>query len=99
MMALVCVLLVTSVPSPASANQTTSSGGENDPGTVLSVEPMTLSATLASVATGKRISYVSRDSNNERIVVSGAVLTPRAVYLRNNPKGANKIVAWAHGTA
>jgi Secretory lipase. len=60
---------------------------------------MSLSATLANVATGKRITYVSRDSNNQRIVVSGAVLTPKAVYLRNNPKGANKIVAWAHGTA
>jgi pimeloyl-ACP methyl ester carboxylesterase len=70
-----------------------------DPGTVLSVAPMTLSAALADVATGRRITYVSRDSGDQSIVVSGAVLTPKPVYLKANPKGANKIVAWAHGTA
>src|SRR5205807_415717 len=43
--------------------------------------------------------YLSRDINDQPIVVSGAVLTPRPTILRNNPKGANKIVAWAHGTA
>jgi pimeloyl-ACP methyl ester carboxylesterase len=60
---------------------------------------MSLSATLANVATGMRITYASRDSNDQPIVVSAAVLTPKPIYLRNNPKGANKIVAWAHGTA
>jgi hypothetical protein len=98
--AVVWLLLVAWVPSPAFAGRATTSGnGGNEPGTVLSVAPMNLSATLANVATGKRITYVSRDSNNHPIVVSGAVLTPRATYLKNNPKGANKIVAWAHGTA
>lgn len=98
MVALFGILLIVLTPSPAFAEAVTTSGGD-EPGKVLSVQSMSLSATLANVATGKRITYVSRDSNNQRIVVSGAVLTPKAVYLRNNPRGANKIVAWAHGTA
>ena len=95
--ALLGVLSAICAPSVAFAAGSTADGYE--PGRVLSVRAMTLSATLANVATGKRITYVSRDSGNHAIVVSGAVLTPKAVYLRAHPKGANKIVAWAHGTA
>lgn len=71
----------------------------NAPGKVVSSEPMRLTATLANVATGKRIKYASRDSANRPIVVSGAVLTPKASYLVAHPGNANKIVAWGHGTA
>ena len=98
--ALLCVVLVVAVGSPAFAVGTAEPDLRRlDPGTVLSVAPMTLSAALADVATGRRITYVSRDSGDQSIVVSGAVLTPKPVYLKANPKGANKIVAWAHGTA
>jgi hypothetical protein len=69
------------------------------PGKVLSVKSMQLSPTLANVATGKRITYASRDSSNRSITVSGAVLTPKPAYLISHPSGANKIVAWTHGTA
>lgn len=69
------------------------------PGKVLSIKPMQLSAPLATVAIGKRITYASRDSNNRPITVSGAVLTPKPIYLISNPSGATKTVAWAHGTA
>src|SRR5262245_46853817 len=69
------------------------------PGTVLSAQPMQLSAALANVATGKRITYASRDSNDRSITVSGAVLTPKPAVLSSRPDGATKIVAWAHGTA
>jgi fermentation-respiration switch protein FrsA (DUF1100 family) len=71
----------------------------NQPGKVLSVQAMQLSPALANVATGKRITYVSRDSNNRVITVSGAVLTPKPYYLLTHPAGATKIVAWGHGTA
>lgn len=69
------------------------------PGKVLSIKSMQLSPALANVATGKRITYVSRDSSNRAITVSGAVLTPKPIYLISNPSGATKTVAWAHGTA
>jgi pimeloyl-ACP methyl ester carboxylesterase len=68
-------------------------------GKVLSVRPMQLSSTLANVAIGKRITYSSRDSSNRAITVSGAVLTPKPSILIAHPSGANKILAWAHGTA
>lgn len=97
--ALFGILAIVGIPAPAFATGEVTTSGSDAPGRVLSVQSMSLSTTLANVATGKRIVYVSSDSNNQRIVVSGAVLTPKAVYLRNNPKGANKIVAWAHGTA
>jgi pimeloyl-ACP methyl ester carboxylesterase len=98
--ALFCALLVACTPSAAFAGGAVNSTGDGDePGKVFSVVPMSLSTTLANVATGKRITYASRDSNNQPIVVSGAVLTPKSSYLKSNPKGANKIVAWAHGTA
>jgi pimeloyl-ACP methyl ester carboxylesterase len=98
--ALLGILLLVGAGSPAFAEGTAQPDlYRADPGTVLSVAPMTLSTALANVATGKRITYVSRDSDDQSIVVSGAVLTPKPVYLKNNPKGANKVVAWAHGTA
>jgi pimeloyl-ACP methyl ester carboxylesterase len=93
-------LLIICAPSGAFASATTASvDRSNEPGKVISGAPMTLSATLANVATGKRITYVSRDVNGQPIVVSGAVLTPKPAILKAHPKGANKIVAWAHGTA
>jgi pimeloyl-ACP methyl ester carboxylesterase len=91
---LLAVVLIVGTPVPAFAG-----GGSADPGKVLSVASMKLVPALANVATGKRITYVSRDPNGQAIVVSGAVLTPKPVYLLSRPKGANKIVAWAHGTA
>jgi pimeloyl-ACP methyl ester carboxylesterase len=98
--ALLGVVLVISLPAPVFAGSTTAvPDRSNEPGKVLSVTSMSLSATLANVATGKRITYVSRDSGNQPIVVSGAVLTPKSSILRTHSKGANKIVAWAHGTA
>jgi len=93
-------LLAVGLPAAAFASATaTADGATSQPGKVLTAEPMYLSATLAGVATGKRIKYASRDSHNQPIVVSGAVLTPKASFLRAHPSGANKIVAWAHGTA
>jgi pimeloyl-ACP methyl ester carboxylesterase len=68
------------------------------PGTVLSSEPMTLAANLDAVATGKRITYVSTDPSGNPIVVSGAVLTPRAQIVQSHPENASRTVAWAHGT-
>jgi pimeloyl-ACP methyl ester carboxylesterase len=88
---LVGALTLTWAPTAASA--------ANPPGKVLSVQPMQLSPALASVATGKRITYVSRDSRNRAITVSGAVLTPKPFYLITHPSGATKTVAWTHGTA
>jgi hypothetical protein len=84
--------------SPTTA-QAYSGPATSPPGKVLSVAPMQLSPAIAAVATGKRITYVSRDSRNRPITVSGAVLTPKPFYLITHPSGATKTVAWAHGTA
>jgi pimeloyl-ACP methyl ester carboxylesterase len=93
-------LIILCTPAAAFAQGVaTTTAPVNQPGKVLSVKPMQLSAALANVATGKRITYASRDSYNRPIVVSGAVLTPKPSYLISHPRGANKIVAWAHGTA
>ena len=73
-------------------------GGDPKPGTIVSSEPMALTATLDAVATGKRITYRSTDPNGHPIVVSGAVLTPRAEIVSSHPENAHRTVAWAHGT-
>jgi pimeloyl-ACP methyl ester carboxylesterase len=100
MVALAGILSALCPPSAAvAAGSAATSGRANDSGSVLAVEPMRLSAVLANVATGKQIRYASHDSAGQPIVVSGAVLTPKPTYLRLHPDGANKIVAWAHGTA
>ena len=87
-------------PATAFADSVATTAAKLDPpGKVLSVKSMPLSATLANIATGKRITYVSRDSYNRQIVVSGAVLTPKPYILISHPLGATRTVAWAHGTA
>jgi len=86
-------------PAAAFADTVAPDSGSNPPGKVLSTKTMQLSAALADVATGKRITYVSRDSSNRAITVSGAVLTPKPYYLLTHPTGATKTIAWAHGTA
>ena len=55
---------------------------------------MLLDPSLAAVATGQRISYVSSDPDGGPIVVTGAILTPR----KQNPHAEQDVVAWAHGT-
>jgi pimeloyl-ACP methyl ester carboxylesterase len=61
------------------------------PGTVLATSAATLPSDVATVATGKRIQYVSTDVNGATITVTGLVLTPKTGK-------KNKTVAWAHGT-
>lgn len=82
------VLVAAGTPAPAFADD----GYAPEPGKVLSTASMSLAPVLATLATGKRITYVSRDVDGRPVVVSGAVLTPR----RHN---VNRVVAWAHGTA
>jgi pimeloyl-ACP methyl ester carboxylesterase len=90
------ILLVTLVAWSLPA--TTLADNDPKPGTVLSSKPMTLSANLAAVATGKRIRHISTDPSGNTIVVSGAVLTPRPDILQSHPENASRTVAWAHGT-
>src|SRR5258708_6041678 len=61
-------------------------------GYVTSTQSMTLPSDLQSIATGKRITYVSTDVFGSKFLVTGAVLTPN-----NEPHNAN-VVAWGHGT-
>jgi pimeloyl-ACP methyl ester carboxylesterase len=70
------LLVALTLPSLAQANP--------KPGTIVSSEPMTLTASLDAIATGKRIEYVSTTPSGQPIVVSGA--------------NATRTVAWAHGT-
>jgi hypothetical protein len=96
---LIGALTFVGFPASAVLADSSTAAKASPAGKVLSVKSMRLSAALAHVATGKRITYVSRDSRGREIVVSGAVLTPKAAYLISHPVGATKIVAWAHGTA
>jgi fermentation-respiration switch protein FrsA (DUF1100 family) len=61
-------------------------------GTVITQTSMTLPAALQPLATGKRITYVSTNKQQQKIVVSGAIITPKV--RPSNPA----TVAWAHGT-
>jgi pimeloyl-ACP methyl ester carboxylesterase len=98
--ALLGFLLALGAPSAAFADKPTAATTySNEPGKLLSIQPMQLTPALAAVAIGVRITYASRDSANAPIVVSGAVLTPKPAILLAHLKGATKIVAWAHGTA
>ena len=54
---------------------------------------MLLDPSLAAVATGQRISYVSSNAEGTHIVVTGAILTPRT-----QTQSKQDVVAWAHGT-
>ena len=87
---LVGLLVALTVPSLAQASP--------KPGTVVSSEPMTLTASLDALATGKRTKYVSTDPSGEPIVVSGVVLTPRPEIAQSHKENATRTVAWAHGT-
>ena len=84
------LLVALTLPSLAQAN--------SKPGTIVSSEPMTLTASLDALATGKRVKYVSTDPSGEPIVVSGVVLTPRPEIARSHKENATRTVAWAHGT-
>jgi pimeloyl-ACP methyl ester carboxylesterase len=86
------LLVVLALPAPTLA----ATGPK--PGTVVSSEPMILTASLDAIATGKRITYVSTDPSGSPIVVSGAVLTPRPDIVQAHPENATRTVAWAHGT-
>jgi len=61
------------------------------PGMVLSSTTATLPTELASLATGKRITYVTTDVNGNLITATGLIMTP----IKNK---ANRVSAWAHGT-
>jgi pimeloyl-ACP methyl ester carboxylesterase len=61
-------------------------------GSVVSQQPMTLPSALQSIATGVRVVYVTTDLNGNKMLSSGAIITPNV-----HPVNAN-IVAWAHGT-
>lgn len=66
---------------------------KRDLGDVLLATEMALAPQLAAVATGRRISYISSDADGRHIVVTGAVLTPRA-----RASSERRVVAWGHGT-
>jgi pimeloyl-ACP methyl ester carboxylesterase len=61
------------------------------PGMVLSSTTATLPSGLATLATGKRITYVTTDVNGNLITATGLIMTP----INNR---ANRVAAWAHGT-
>jgi pimeloyl-ACP methyl ester carboxylesterase len=86
------LLVACSLPAPSFA------GTSPKPGTIVSSEPMALTASLDAIATGKRITYVSTDPSGSPIVVSGVVLRPRPHVVNAHPENATRTVAWAHGT-
>ncbi|GGQ81350.1 alpha/beta fold hydrolase [Couchioplanes azureus] len=61
------------------------------PGTVLSAAGATLPSELSTLATGKRIQYVTTTVSGVTTVATGLILTPRSGK-------ANRTVAWSHGT-
>jgi fermentation-respiration switch protein FrsA (DUF1100 family) len=61
------------------------------PGAVLSAVPAVLPQELASLATGKRISYATTAIDGTSITATGLILTPTA-------QKANRTVVWGHGT-
>lgn len=78
--------------STVHADSITSGALSQPVGTIVQQSPMTLPAELQPVATGVRALYVSTDVNGNKIVVSGAFITPNT-----RPSHPN-IVAWAHPT-
>jgi pimeloyl-ACP methyl ester carboxylesterase len=81
--ALQVVVLTTSPGTPAAAAPL--------PGSVLAATTATLPAELSSLATGKRIFYVTTTINGGTITATGLVLTPKVGK-------TNKTVVWGHGT-
>jgi pimeloyl-ACP methyl ester carboxylesterase len=61
------------------------------PGTVLASTTATLPAELSSLATGKRIAYVTTSVTGATTTTSGLVMTPKAAK-------RYKTVVWGHGT-
>lgn len=61
-------------------------------GTVLQQTNAVLPADLRPLATGKRVTYISTNMQNEKIPVTGLVITPKVQSPQAN------VVAWAHGT-
>ncbi len=61
------------------------------PGLVLTSSTAALPAELSSLATGKKVQYLSTNVNGTTITATGLVLTPKAGK-------KNKTVAWGHGT-
>jgi len=61
------------------------------PGMVLSSTTATLPTELASLATGKRITYLTTDVNGNLITATGLIMTPTS-------NKAYRVAAWAHGT-
>jgi len=74
---------VVTTASPAAAAAT--------PGTVLVSLNATLPPELATLATGKRIQYVTTDISGATITATGLVLTPKTGK-------TNRTVVWGHGT-
>ncbi len=74
-------------------------GGRRALGAVLSVERMEVTASIAAVGHAFRIRYRSTNPSGAPIVVSGAVIRPKLSVRLQHRDGADKIVAWAHGTA
>lgn len=89
-----------SAGQPSAAATTTSDADPTAPdgaGTLLSSAPLNnLDPALAEVsASAQRITYQSESLTGKRIVVSGAVLTPKG----NAPDGGWPVVSWAHGSS
>ena len=80
---LAVVVLTISPGTPAAAAPS--------PGTVLAATTATLPAELSSLATGKRIAYVTTTVNGATTTATGLVLTPKVGK-------TDKTVVWGHGT-
>lgn len=87
---------------PTTATASTASNvsanlGPRGAGALLSSAPIAnLDPELSKVsATAKRITYRSESLQGKRIVVSGAVLTPKG----HAPRGGWPVVSWAHGSS
>jgi pimeloyl-ACP methyl ester carboxylesterase len=80
---LAVVVLTTSPGTPAAAAPS--------PGMVLAATTATLPAELSSLATGKRIAYVTTTVNGATTTATGLVLTPKVGK-------TDKTVVWGHGT-
>lgn len=91
---LVAVVVSASTLAVLPVQTAAASGGVS--GSVVWSQPLSLPTELSSVATAKKVYYRSTDSSGAHVVVSAAVLTPKAQY--RPAIGARNIVAWAHGT-
>lgn len=87
------VIAIASFAAALPAPKVAASGGN---GSVVSSTNLVLAPTLAAIATGKKIKYISTDTTGKTVVVSGVVLTPKAQY--RPADGQRHTVAWAHGT-